>query len=134
MPALHCTCRRAWFADLITWSMQNALNQNLCNLMGIAALSRFMIVLQISCSVCEQVIDAEMARRKLLEETPIDSLRSEPVVFDTAEIPWWAWVRRFHLPEVHFSDVSFLGSICRRCCHTPACVHQHALNLQTSHC
>jgi hypothetical protein len=22
------------------------------------------------------------------------------VLFDTAEIPWWAWVRRFHLPEV----------------------------------
>jgi len=21
------------------------------------------------------------------------------VLFDTAEIPWWAWVRRFHLPE-----------------------------------
>ena len=30
-------------------------------------------------------------------------------MFDTAEIPWWAWVKRFHLPEVsclhgkHFS-------------------------------
>lgn len=47
-----------------------------------------------------QVIDAEMARRKLLEETPIDSLREDPVQFDTAEVPWWAWVRRFHLPEV----------------------------------
>ena len=22
------------------------------------------------------------------------------MLFDTAEIPWWAWVRRFHLPEV----------------------------------
>ena len=22
------------------------------------------------------------------------------LLFDTAEIPWWAWVRRFHLPEV----------------------------------
>ena len=21
------------------------------------------------------------------------------MLFDTAEIPWWAWVRRFHLPE-----------------------------------
>ena len=47
-----------------------------------------------------QVIDAEMARRKLLEESPIASTQEEPVLFDTSEIPWWAWVRRFHLPEV----------------------------------
>lgn len=46
------------------------------------------------------MIDAEMARRKLLEDTPIDSLREDPVNFDTSEVPWWAWVRRFHLPEV----------------------------------
>lgn len=45
------------------------------------------------------VIDAEMARRKLLEDNPIPSTNEEPVLFDTAEIPWWAWVRRFHLPE-----------------------------------
>eukprot|EP00889_Picochlorum_renovo_P008889 jgi/Picre1/35919/NNA_003376.t1 len=37
------------------------------------------------------VIDAEMARRKLLEDTPIPSTNEEPVLFDTAEIPWWAW-------------------------------------------
>lgn len=49
-----------------------------------------------------QVIDAEMARRKMLEDNPIPSLREDPVFFDTAEIPWWAWVRRFHLPEVCF--------------------------------
>ena len=47
-----------------------------------------------------QVIDAEMARRKILEDSPIPSTNEEPVFFDTAEIPWWAWVRRFHLPEV----------------------------------
>ena len=47
-----------------------------------------------------QVIDAEMARRKILEESPIPSTNEEPVFFDTAEIPWWAWVRRLHLPEV----------------------------------
>ena len=47
-----------------------------------------------------QVIDAEMERRRLLEESPIPSTNEEPVLFDTAEIPWWAWVRRFHLPEV----------------------------------
>jgi len=47
-----------------------------------------------------QVIDAEMQRRKLLEDTPIDSIYGAPVNFDTQSIPWWAWVRRFHLPEV----------------------------------
>ena len=47
----------------------------------------------------DKVIDAEMARRKLLEDTPIPSTNEEPVNFDTSEIPWWAWVRRFHLPE-----------------------------------
>ena len=41
-----------------------------------------------------------MARRKLLEDTPIPCTNEDPVVFDTSEIPWWAWVRRFHLPEV----------------------------------
>ena len=49
-----------------------------------------------------QVIDAEMARRKILEDSPIPSTNEEPVFFDTAEIPWWAWVRRFHLPEVRY--------------------------------
>ena len=48
----------------------------------------------------DAVIDAEMARRKLLEDTPIPSITEEAVGFDTADIPWWAWVRRFHLPEV----------------------------------
>eukprot|EP00775_Hariotina_reticulata_P010990 gene10990-11144_t len=47
----------------------------------------------------DAVIDAEMARRKLLEENPIPSTNEEPVLFDTSEIPWWAWVKRFHLPE-----------------------------------
>jgi len=45
-------------------------------------------------------LSTEMARRKLLEESPIPSTNEEPVLFDTSEIPWWAWVRRFHLPEV----------------------------------
>lgn len=47
----------------------------------------------------DAVIDVEIARRKLLEDSPIPSTNEEPVVFDTNEIPWWAWVRRFHLPE-----------------------------------
>uniref|UniRef100_A0A061R9N3 Low molecular mass early light-induced protein n=1 Tax=Tetraselmis sp. GSL018 TaxID=582737 RepID=A0A061R9N3_9CHLO len=46
----------------------------------------------------DKVIDAEIARRKMLEETPIASLNEDPVFFDTGVIPWWAWVRRFHLP------------------------------------
>jgi len=36
-----------------------------------------------------QVIDAEMARRKLLEDSPIPSTNEDAVIFDTAEIPWW---------------------------------------------
>ena len=56
--------------------------------------------------VIVKVIDAEMARRKMLEESPIASTQEEPVLFDTSEIPWWAWVRRFHLPEVNlFSPI-----------------------------
>ena len=47
-----------------------------------------------------QVIDAEMGRRKLLEDAPVASINDDPVNFDTDEIPWWAWVQRFHLPEV----------------------------------
>ena len=47
----------------------------------------------------DAVIDAEIARRKLLEDAPLPSLSDDPVNFDTSEIPWWAWVRRFHLPE-----------------------------------
>jgi hypothetical protein len=59
-----------------------------------------------------QVIDAEMARRALLEVSPIPSVNEDPVNFDTAEIPWWAWVRRFHLPEVrppHFFSPTLLA-------------------------
>eukprot|EP00193_Tetraselmis_chui_P013238 CAMPEP_0177782694 /NCGR_PEP_ID=MMETSP0491_2-20121128/18654_1 /TAXON_ID=63592 /ORGANISM="Tetraselmis chuii, Strain PLY429" /LENGTH=238 /DNA_ID=CAMNT_0019303111 /DNA_START=90 /DNA_END=806 /DNA_ORIENTATION=+ len=46
----------------------------------------------------DAVIDAEMARRKMLEQTPIASLNEDPVFFDTGVIPWTAWVKRFHLP------------------------------------
>lgn len=48
------------------------------------------------------VIDAEMARRRILEDNPeplLDSSSKDLVTFDTGIIPWWAWVRRFHLPE-----------------------------------
>uniref|UniRef100_A0A1D1Y447 High molecular mass early light-inducible protein HV58, chloroplastic n=1 Tax=Anthurium amnicola TaxID=1678845 RepID=A0A1D1Y447_9ARAE len=47
----------------------------------------------------DAVIDAEARRRKWLEENPETSCNDDPVVFDTSIIPWWAWVKRFHLPE-----------------------------------
>lgn len=47
----------------------------------------------------DAVIDAEMERRRLLEQSPVPSTNEEPVLFDTGEIPWYVWVRRFHLPE-----------------------------------
>ncbi|GMH33539.1 hypothetical protein BSKO_01373 [Bryopsis sp. KO-2023] len=45
----------------------------------------------------DAVIDAEMGRRALLEDSPTPSV-NDAVQFDTSDIPWWAWVRRFHLP------------------------------------
>eukprot|EP00897_Mesotaenium_endlicherianum_P002418 jgi/Mesen1/2203/ME000152S01298 len=47
----------------------------------------------------DAVIDAEVSRRKWLEENPESSTNEDPVLFDTSIVPWWAWVRRFHLPE-----------------------------------
>lgn len=46
----------------------------------------------------DEVIDAEVVRRKWLEENPEASRNDDPVVFETSTIPWWAWVKRFHLP------------------------------------
>jgi hypothetical protein len=42
---------------------------------------------------------AEVVRRSWLERTPEASTNEDPVFFDTGVIPWWAWVKRFHLPE-----------------------------------
>ncbi|XP_028772898.1 light-harvesting complex-like protein 3 isotype 2, chloroplastic [Neltuma alba] len=47
----------------------------------------------------DAVIDAEARRRKWLEDNPESSSNEDPVVFDTSIIPWWAWMKRFHLPE-----------------------------------
>ncbi|PSS09680.1 Light-harvesting complex-like protein 3 isotype [Actinidia chinensis var. chinensis] len=47
----------------------------------------------------DAVIDAEVRRRKWLEDDPESSSNDDPVVFDTSIIPWWAWIKRFHLPE-----------------------------------
>nr|GMD76708.1 light-harvesting complex-like protein 3 isotype 2, chloroplastic [Ipomoea batatas] len=45
------------------------------------------------------VIDAEVKRRKWLEDNPETTSNQDPVLFDTSIIPWWAWMKRFHLPE-----------------------------------
>ncbi|KAI8546703.1 hypothetical protein RHMOL_Rhmol07G0140500 [Rhododendron molle] len=47
----------------------------------------------------DAVIDAEVRRRKWLENDPESTSNENPVFFDTSIIPWWAWVKRFHLPE-----------------------------------
>ncbi|KAL4385100.1 hypothetical protein GQ457_15G010870 [Hibiscus cannabinus] len=47
----------------------------------------------------DAVIDAEVRRRKWLQDNPETSSNDDLVVFDTSIIPWWAWMKRFHLPE-----------------------------------
>lgn len=47
----------------------------------------------------DAVIDAEARRRKWLEDYPEATSTDDAVVFDTSIIPWWAWMKRFHLPE-----------------------------------
>lgn len=47
----------------------------------------------------DAVLDAEVARRRALEQNPTPSIMEDPVEFDTSEVPWWVWVRRYHLPE-----------------------------------
>ncbi|KAL0550437.1 hypothetical protein IC582_014950 [Cucumis melo] len=47
----------------------------------------------------DAVIDAEARRRKWLENNPESSSNEDPVVFDTSIVPWWAWIKRYHLPE-----------------------------------
>ncbi|CAI0417750.1 unnamed protein product [Linum tenue] len=47
----------------------------------------------------DAVIDAEARRRKWLEANPESTSNDDLIVFDTSIIPWWAWVKRYHLPE-----------------------------------
>jgi hypothetical protein len=47
----------------------------------------------------DAVIDAEVQRRKCLEDNPEPSSEDEPVIFHTYMIPWWVWAKRFYLPE-----------------------------------
>lgn len=45
------------------------------------------------------VVDAEVRRRKILEDYPAACDDKEPVTFDLSMIPTKVWVTRFHLPE-----------------------------------
>ncbi|KAJ0242658.1 Light-harvesting complex-like protein 3 isotype 2 [Hirschfeldia incana] len=47
----------------------------------------------------DSVIVSEAKRRKWLEDNPETTTNDEPVLFDTSIIPWWAWMKRYHLPE-----------------------------------
>ncbi|CAH8318368.1 unnamed protein product [Eruca vesicaria subsp. sativa] len=47
----------------------------------------------------DSVIVSEAKRRKWLEDNPETTSNDEPVLFDTSIIPWWAWMKRYHLPE-----------------------------------
>uniref|UniRef100_A0A0D3AUW6 Lil3 protein n=1 Tax=Brassica oleracea var. oleracea TaxID=109376 RepID=A0A0D3AUW6_BRAOL len=47
----------------------------------------------------DSVIVSEAKRRKWLEDSPETTTNDEPVLFDTSIIPWWAWMKRYHLPE-----------------------------------
>jgi len=88
-----------WDSTVEAFSKAKAEHGSIDVLVNNAGITRDRMFLKMSREDWDAVIDAEMARRKLLEDTPIPSTNEEPVLFDTAEIPWWAWVRRFHLPE-----------------------------------
>lgn len=47
----------------------------------------------------DALIDAEARRRKWYETNQESSNNEMPIAFDTSVIPWWAWVKRYHLPE-----------------------------------
>ncbi|XP_031502222.1 light-harvesting complex-like protein 3 isotype 1, chloroplastic [Nymphaea colorata] len=47
----------------------------------------------------DEVIVSEAKRRKWLEENPESSSNDRLVVFDTSIVPWWAWIKRYHLQE-----------------------------------
>ncbi|GLT60292.1 hypothetical protein SLA2020_330640 [Shorea laevis] len=42
---------------------------------------------------------AEAKRRKFLEMYPEASTNQEPMLFRSSIVPWWAWLKRSHLPE-----------------------------------
>lgn len=50
---------------------------------------------------------SEARRRKWLEDNPESSSNEDPILFDTSIIPWWAWMKRFHLPEAELLNGYF---------------------------
>ncbi|KAF8096789.1 hypothetical protein N665_0301s0035 [Sinapis alba] len=62
----------------------------------------------------DDVIVAEAKRRKWLEENPETASNDEPVLFDTSIIPWWAWMKRYHLPEAELLNVLYMVQVVLR--------------------
>ena len=60
----------------------------------------------------DAVIDAEIVHRKMLEENP--AVYDHDGTFDTSQIPWQVWVRRFHLPEAEKANgrAAMVGYLC----------------------
>lgn len=46
------------------------------------------------------------ARRSFLEVYPEAATNEDPVLFRSSIIPWWAWIRRSHLPEAELLNGS----------------------------
>ena len=55
----------------------------------------------------DAVIDAEVVHRKALEDCP--AVYDEDGVFDTSIVPWWVWVKRFHLPRLRSTAERLVG-------------------------
>lgn len=47
----------------------------------------------------DAVIDAEVIRRKWVEDRPEGSSNDDPVFFNLNQVPFPVWVKRFHFPE-----------------------------------
>lgn len=51
-------------------------------------------------------IISEAKRRKFLELHPEASTNDDPVLFRTSIVPWWAWIKKSHLPEAELINGS----------------------------
>ena len=69
----------------------------------------FGFVITSDCCVvtCAVYVLIEAKRRKWLEDNPETTSNDEPVLFDTSIIPWWAWMKRYHLPEAELLNGYF---------------------------
>lgn len=57
------------------------------------------------------ILFTEAKRRKWLEDNPESSSNEDPVFFDTSIVPWWAWIKRYHLPEAELLNGIMLRQI-----------------------